>query len=154
MKRISTIILALVILTGAFAQNQGLKPSLIVWQAGAENFSLRKALYGVNQPDKLTLKVYFSQADLAAYKNKNLKLEFRWYYYLSTRRKFVKSDIVPLSQAKVTKDGAVIFSSTLSTVQPGWWEVQIINSADRSFVTFAGLNRFQILIRRPVYVRR
>ncbi len=154
MKKIFTLVILLAIGLGVFAQSySSLSPTLVVWNADGQKYSLRRAAYGVPQPKALTLEVYFRKQDLRNVPS-TLKLEFRWYYYLSTRRKFVKSEVISLQKAQETPDGAIKFTSTLYTVQPGWWEVQIVNSLDHRLIRYAKLNKFQVFVRRQVYVRR
>ncbi len=152
MKKIFTLIIFAITLNLGFAQVSSLKPTLVVWKADGTTYALRRALYGVNQPSALKLEVYIKASDVSKYKN--LKLEFRWFYYLSTRRKFISSQIVPLSKAQKLSGGILKFTSTLNTVQPGWWEVQVVNTTDRRFLSFAGKTKFQIMVRRPIYATR
>ncbi len=155
MKKIFTLIFILAIAATGFAQlHSSLHPTLVVWNVDGKNVALRRALYGINQPDKLKLEVYIRQSDLQRYGNRPVKLEFRWFYYLSTRRKFIKSEVVTLSEAKKLPKGLVKFSSTMDILQPGWWEVRVVNLADHRYISYANLYKFQILLRRPVYVRR
>ncbi len=153
MKKIFTLILLAITISFTFAQStSSLKPTLVVWKADGTTYALRRALYGINQPSKLNLEVYVRASDIAKYKN--LKLEFRWFYYLSTRRKFISSQVISLTQAQKLPGGILKFTSSLNTVQPGWWEVQVVNTADRRFLSFAGKTRFQIMIRRQFYATR
>ncbi len=155
MKKIFTLIIILALTVTGFAQlHSSLRPTLVVWNVDGKNVSLRRALYGINQPDKLKLEVYFRQADLQRYKNRPFKLEFRWFYYLSTRKKFIKSQVVTLSDAQQLPKGLVKFTTTMDILQPGWWEVRIVNLADHRYIAYANLDKFQIMLRRPVYVRR
>jgi hypothetical protein len=135
-------------------QSSSLHPVLVVWSANGTKISLRKGLYGINQPNELRLNVYFTSAQVKKLAEKGAKLEFRWFYYLSTRRKFVQSDIKSFAQARRVRGGGYVLSSALSVLQPGWWEVQVISSTDHRPISFAGKNRFQILLKRSYYANR
>ncbi len=149
-----TLVLVLFTLPALFAQYSAVRPLLITWEMNGHRVSLKKGLYGVELPSELTLSVYFSAKDAHKWQQRNTALQFRWYYYLSTRRKLIRVETVSFNQGKVMPDGSFVISSTLKTVQPGWWEVQIVSSADRRYISFAGLDRFQIFIRSRSYTMR
>ena len=136
------------LLSFSLVKSQGLEPVLVVWQVDQNRVSLRKALYGIDVSNSLKLNVYFNKNQL---KNKDLKFEFRWYYYLSTRRKLVQTQLLSLKDAKETAQGLYLLSSELTTVQPGWWEVQVVVYPQRQFISFANRNKFQIYVRRKLY---
>lgn len=130
------------------------KPILVVWQVDGQKVSLRKGLYGISKPPVLKISFYFDQRQAKLYTQKKVILQFRWYYYLSTRRKLVKVENVPFSKGEVNPDGSYTITSVLRTVQPGWWEVQVVSSLDRRYLRFANLDRYQILIQPNSYTMR
>ncbi len=152
---IFTLVLILSLSTGLQAQYYSrVKPTLVVWQANDHKVSLRRGLYGIDKPTSLNIILFFSPKMAQYYSQQGVILQFRWYYYLSTRRKLVKVENVPFSRMHKNPDGSYSLSSTLKTIQPGWWEVQVVSSLDRRYIQFAGLDRFQILIKSRAYTMR
>ena len=130
------------------------KPTLVVWQANDQRISLKRGLYGVPKPTTLSINLYFNPEQAKSLANRGVVLQVRWYYYLSTRRKLVKVENLSFAKGHLNPDGSFSLSSSLRTVQPGWWEVQVVSSLDRRYIQFAGLDRFQILIKPRSYTMR
>ena len=154
-KLLYTIAFLLIASLGLRAQYYSrIKPILVVWQVNDNKVSLRRGLYGVPKPEVLRINLYFNPQEARLYAQRGVVLQVRWYYYLSTRRKLVKVENVPFSKGHINPDGSYTLTSSLRTVQPGWWEVQVVSSIDRRYIQFAGLDRFQILIQPNSYTMR
>ena len=150
-------ILAVLIFTGFGLNAQyysKIKPILVVWQVNDSKVSLRRGLYGIPKPEELNINLYFNAQEAKKYAQRGVVLQVRWYYYLSTRRKLVKVENLTFDKGHINNDGSYILTSTLKSVQPGWWEVQVVSSLDRRYIQFAGLDRFQILIQPNSYTMR
>ena len=144
------LILGLILFSlSIFAQKVSmLHPTLVVWKTGTEKYSLKEAKYGVALKNDLSLNVYFHKLYFSRLSNPaDLTLEFRWYYYLSTRRSLMYVDKVPYKDAKIDAENVVIFKSVQKNLQPGWWEVQIVNSNDTGFLEIGNVSKFQIFIK-------
>lgn len=125
-----------------------LKPTFVVWQKSNKNISLNDAKFGVNLDDSITLSFYFNNYAFKAKQNYDkIYLEFRWYYYLSTRKSLMYIDKVSYDEALKLKD-AIIYSSTQKPLQPGWWEVQVISSSDLGFLQFGSSYKYQIFVKK------
>lgn len=126
-----------------------LRPAMVVWQMNNEKIPLLEAKKGIAVKDSIEIEIFFNKV---LYDNtittKEVTFEFRWYYYLSTRRELMK--IEKISSEKLDKNikNAYILKSKMPTQTPGWWEVQIICLADNGFLEWANNNKFQILINK------
>ncbi len=150
MKKI--LFLTVIIFAGIsiFAQKiSSLQPTLVVWKTGNNKISLNDAKYGVVAGDSLELDMYFHEYYFEKVQNKdNLNLEFRWYYYLSTRRSLMSVEKVNYKDAKKLQDNMLVFRSSQKNLQPGWWEVQVVNTEDGGFIEIAKVSKFQIFIKK------
>ena len=143
-------LIGLLLLTGiSFSQKiSSLSPTLIVWKSNNEKISLVQARYGVFAKDSLSIDVYFPQQTFDRMSNAaNVKFEFRWYYYLSTRRSLMYVDKVGYNKSNSKKDVVVLHSSQ-QRLQPGWWEVQVVTTYDNGFLEIAETSKFQILVKK------
>ncbi len=132
-----------------FAQKiSNLSPTLIVWKTNSKKISLKDAKYGINLNDSLSLNVMFHKSvfDRVTDAN-NLVFEFRWYYYLSTRRSLMYVDKVKYKNADLSVANVVNLKSTQKTLQKGWWEVQIVCSYDNGFIQIGDISKYQIFIK-------
>jgi len=102
MKRIILLFGLILISMSIFAQKISmLQPTLVVWKNGADKVSLKDAKYGVVLKDNLSLDVYIHQIYFSRMDNPaEVSLEFRWYYYLSTRRSLMYVDKVSYKDAQ------------------------------------------------------
>jgi len=131
-----------------FAQKiSSLSPTLIAWENNNQTVSINEAKYGVFFKDSLSLDVMFHQTQFDRITNaNNIVFEFRWYYYLSTRRSLMFVDKV---KANVQPNTAVHLSSTQQSLQSGWWEVQIYTSYDNGgFIQIGDVSKYQIFIKK------
>jgi hypothetical protein len=149
MKKIIILSIFSLFAINLFSQKiSNLSPTLIVWKNNNERISLRTAHYGVCPKDSISLYVYFSKYKLnKLYKSKNFSLEFRWYYYLSTRKTLMRIDKLDYKKAQKLKNNIVLFKSTQKVLQPGWWEVQILNTDDNGYLEIGNVYKFQIFIK-------
>jgi len=155
MKKIILFLFLFFVIIKANAQSYSyIKPSLIVWEVENSKISLKKGLNGITSPNELKLSLYFKSNDVKNYLTQGVVLQFRWYYYLSTRKKLVKVENIPFSKAHNNTDGSISISSTLRGVQPGWWEVQVLSTTDRKRISYAGIDRYQIFILPRSYTLR
>ncbi len=129
-----------------FAQRVSeLSPTMIVWNLdGNKKASLSKGRYGVKFRDSLSLDVYFSEQTYQRFKNKNVKFEFRWYYYLSTTKSMMYVD--KGKHLTALQNGSLFVNSTQKNLKPGWWEVQIYTNYDNALLEIARTTKFQIMI--------
>ncbi len=148
MKKLAGIISLLLIVMSLNAQKLSpLSPVLVVWNTNDQNISLKNAKYGVQVNDSLSLEIYFNKLLLENNsKYSDLNLEFRWYYYLSTRKSLMFIDQVSYKKSKRIKD-QVIYRTTQYSLQPGWWEVVVVNLNDGGFLQFGNTYKFQVFIK-------
>jgi len=149
MKKI--LIISLIFL-GSLAANaqkiSNLKPTFVVWQKGRNNISLNDAKFGVVIKDSISLSLFFNNHLFETIENyENTVLEFRWYYYLSTRKSLMYIDKVNYKEALKQKD-AIVYSSSYKSLRPGWWEVQVISSTDKGFLQFGSTMKYQIFVKK------
>ena len=150
MKKILLLISIFLLSISGIAQKiSTLQPTLVVWKTNGEKISLNDAKYGVYVGDSLAINMYFHQYYFENIKDKeNLQLEFRWYYYLSTRRSLMSVEKVSYRQAKKIPNNVIMFKSVQKNLQSGWWEVQVVNSNDAGFVSIAKVSKFQIFVKK------
>lgn len=149
MKKIAYIIIILFSFTTIKAQKiSSISPTLIVWRNNNDKISVNDAKYGVFFKDSLSLDVKFHKTQFDRISNtNNLVFEFRWYYYLSTRRSLMFVDKVKYSNAKITNN-SVALNSTQQSLKSGWWEVQVYTSYDGGgFLEIGDISKFQIFIK-------
>lgn len=150
MKKIILLFGLFVFSSNIFAQQISmLHPTLVIWTTGNNKVSLTDAKYGVIVEDNVTLNVYFHDLYFTKLANpSDVSLEFRWYYYLSTSRRLMYIDNVSYSNAIIAvKENVVLFKSVQKNLQPGWWEVQIVNSKDQGFLEIGNVSKFQIFVK-------
>ncbi|MEA3451808.1 MAG: hypothetical protein U9Q83_07875 [Bacteroidota bacterium] len=149
MKKIILLFGLILISSSIFAQKISmLHPTLVVWKNDADKVSLKEAKYGVVLKDNLSLDVYIHQMYFNRMDNPNeISLEFRWYYYLSTRRSLMYVDKVSYKDANKKVKNVTVFSSVQKDLQNGWWEVQIVNAKDAGFLRIGKVSKFQIFVK-------
>lgn len=123
-----------------------LEPTMIIWKSNNNKVSLADGRYGIMLEDSLSLDVYFSQQTYDRFKEKNVTFEFRWYYYLSTRKSLMYVDKV--NSFRHLGDGSMFVHSAQNKLQPGWWEVQILTSFDNGLLEIANTSKFQVMIKK------
>lgn len=125
-----------------------LNPTLIVWNLNDHKVSLTNAKYGVFLEDSISLNVFFHKSFFDRIDNaKDINFEFRWYYFLSTRRSLMFVDKIEYDNSH--KNGNIVkISSSQKTLQPGWWEVQILTSYDNAFLEIGDISKFQIFVKK------
>lgn len=150
MKKIILLLVYITLSFSAFSQNASkLRPTMIVWQCVDTKYSLNDAKNGVVLNDSVALKIYFNSILYEKMtKNSNITLEFRWYYYLSTRKDLMYIDKIESKKFDRSMKNAIIAMSQKPNLTPGWWEVQVICSLDNGFLELANTNKFQILVNR------
>ncbi len=121
-----------------------IKPTLVKWEADGRSLSLKNAKQGIIMPQKLTIAVYIDTIKLK--NKKDFSLEFRWYYYLSTRRKLMDTRVIPLNKAQKV-GAAYLFKCTKTDLTKGWWEVEIYDTKKHSILKFAQITNFQIFLK-------
>ena len=125
-----------------------LSPTMIVWQQNKNKVSLSQARYGVAIQDSLSLDIYFSQNTFDRISNSDdVQFEFRWYYYLSTRRSLMYTEKIKYSDVKVLNNGVIIIHSSQNKLQAGWWEVQVLTTYDNGYLEIANTSKFQVLVK-------
>lgn len=148
MKKILVIIFLLNTVINLNAQKLSpLTPILVVWNTNNQNISLKNAKYGVQVKDSLSLDIYFNKLLLENNsKYSKLNLEFRWYYYLSTSKSLMYIDHMTFKNSKHIKD-KIIYQTSEHSLQPGWWEIVVVNLNDNGFLHFGNTYKFQIFIK-------
>jgi len=133
----------------SFAQiGSKIEPTLLNWKVENTNITLKKASSeGILQPDSLSFEVYFDKLDIEKYMATNVNFEFKWYYYLSTKKKLMDTYVVSYNPKNVQKDGSVVLKSTRGNISKGWWEVQVVAQYDNGLIELGSLSQFQILIK-------
>ena len=149
MKKIILIIGIVFLSNLVFSQKiSSLSPTMIVWQQNKNKVSLSQARYGVAIQDSLSLDVYFSQSTFDRITNsENVQFEFRWYYYLTTRRSLMYTEKIDFSNIQISNNGVVIIHSSQNKLQSGWWEVQVLTTYDNGYLEIANTSKFQVLIK-------
>ncbi len=137
------------IVINSFSQGiSKIKPVVLNWKSNNENVTLKKASTdGITQPDSLSFEIVFDKNELARFSAAEYNFEFKWYYYLSTRKKLMDSYIITCSVADVTDEGSIIIKSTKTNINKGWWEVQIIAQHDNGLIELGNLSQFQIFVK-------
>ncbi|MBN2663931.1 MAG: hypothetical protein JXR68_09810 [Bacteroidales bacterium] len=149
MKKIILFIGLIFISNLVFSQKiSSLNPTMVVWENNSEKITLSQARYGVVMKDSLSLDVYFSKFVFDRIKAKSAGFEFRWYYFLSTRRSLMYVEKVDFDEIKELSDGNLLVHSTQQKLQPGWWEVQVFTTYDNGLLEIANTSKFQILIKK------
>ena len=145
-------ILILIVFCSLIGQSQNvskLRPAMVVWQMNNEKIPLLEAKKGIAVKDSIEIEIFFNKV---VYDNtvtsKEVTFEFRWYYYLSTRRELMKIEKISSDKLDNSIKNAYILKSKMPTQTPGWWEVQIICSVDNGLLEWANNNKFQILINK------
>ncbi|MBN2663000.1 MAG: hypothetical protein JXR68_05070 [Bacteroidales bacterium] len=150
MKKLSII---LIILFGAnFIHGQKistLTPTLVVWKNNNQKISLNDAKYGLVFNDSLTLNVTFYKSIFDRIGDAdNIVFEFRWYYYLSTRRSLMFVDKVKYKDALFSGNNTAEITSCQKGLQQGWWEVQVYTTYDNGFLKIGDIAKFQVFIKK------
>jgi len=143
------ICLIIIFSTKTFSQSiSSIKPVYIIWNTDIEKVTLKKASnFGIQQPDSLSIEIYFDKETIDTYKTTELKFEFRWYYYLSTKKKLMDSQIVTLDKTKIQEDGSLKLFSKRGNFAKGWWEVQVVSLNDNGFLELGEITQFQMFIK-------
>jgi len=125
-----------------------IKPVVLNWKAANESITLKKASNdGITQPDSLSFEVTFNKSELEKYIGSNVNFEFKWYYYLSTKKKLMDTYIVTYNPKNAKSDGSVVLKSTRSNINKGWWEVQVVAQYDNGLIELSNLTQFQIFVK-------
>jgi hypothetical protein len=144
------LLIGLIFLSGiSFSQKiSSLSPTMVVWKLNNEKVTLVQARYGVFMQDSLSIDIYFPKQTFDRMTNaENVKFEFRWYYYLSTRRSLMYVDKVDYNKSN-SRNNVVVLHSSQQKLQPGWWEVQVVTTYDNGFLEIAETSKFQILVKK------
>jgi len=133
----------------AYSQNiSKIKPVHIIWNSGNEKVTLKKASnFGIIQPDSLLLEVYFDKETINSLKSEPVTFEFKWYYYLSTKKKLMETQTIVLDETKLQEDGSYLITSKRKNLSKGWWEVQATALLDNGLLELGNITQFQIFIK-------
>lgn len=150
MKKITLLIIILFASNFIFGQKiSTLSPTLIVWKNNNQKVSLNDAKYGLSFNDSLTLNVTFYKTFFDRINDaENIVFEFRWYYYLSTRRSLMFVDKIKYKDAIFSGNNSVEINSSQTGLQQGWWEVQVYTSYDNGFLQIGDISKFQVFIKK------
>ena len=88
----------------------------------------------------------FSEAELAKLNSPNVSFEFRWYYYMSTKKTLMATTTVAADMDSAV-DKLVWVRCEKKNVRQGWWEVQVKCKTNDSQIEFAGIKEFSILLK-------
>lgn len=146
----SAVLLGIFLTKNTFAQDKISKitPTHIIWNVNGSKTTLKEGSYGVGKADSLTIKVFFKDEIIRNLEGKgSLDFEFRWYYYFSTKKKLVETQVIKFSQDNYQQNGSYLISSTKKNISKGWWEVQIISKNDNGYLRIGKLKRFQIFVK-------
>lgn len=140
---------SLIFVFQTYSQNiSKIKPVHIIWNAGTEKVTLKKASnFGIIQPDSLLLEVYFDKESINSLKSESLTFEFKWYYYLSTKKKLMETQTIVLDETKLQEDGSYMITTKRSNLSKGWWEVQATALLDNGLLELGNITQFQIFIK-------
>lgn len=143
------LIFCVIIFKNANSQNiSKLVPIQVIWNTGYDKITLKKASnFGIEQPDSLTLEVFFDVETIKKYSAEELKFEYKWYYYLSTKKRLMDTQQVTLNTSNISEEDSFLLSSTRKTLNKGWWEVQIIALTDNGLIELGDITQFQIFIK-------
>ncbi len=124
-----------------------IKPAHVIWEADNAKTTIKDGGYGIQQPDSLSLNVFFKEEYIRQLSKHERDFEFKWYFYFSTRKKLIESQIIKFDENNFKEDGSYLITSTVGNVTKGWWEVQVFSRKDNKVLQIGKLTKFQILIK-------
>ena len=146
MKKITMLLIALFVAAGVFAQTE-VTPAQVIFNCGDKKVTLKEAkTEGVQLPQSLEIEVVFSDSETAKLNSENVTFEFRWFYYMSTKKTLMATNTIAVDSA-ADNDGLVRVVCEKKNARKGWWEVQVKCKTNDSPVVFAGTKEFSILLK-------
>lgn len=146
MKIITMLMIALFAVSGLKAQTE-VTPVQVIFNCSGSKVTLKEAkTEGVKLDSNLEIEVVFSEAELAKLNSPNVSFEFRWYYYMSTKKTLMATTTVAADMDSAV-DKLVWVRCEKKNVRQGWWEVQVKCKTNDSQIEFAGIKEFSILLK-------
>ena len=146
MKIITMLIVALFAVSGLKAQTE-VTPVQVIFNCSGNKVTLKEAkTEGIKLDPNLEIEVVFSESELAKLNSPNVNFEFRWYYYMSTKKTLMATTTVTADMSSV-EDKLIWVRCNKSNLRQGWWEVQVKCKTNDSQIEFAGTKEFSILLK-------
>ncbi|MBR4440325.1 MAG: hypothetical protein IKS00_02125 [Bacteroidales bacterium] len=146
MRIITMLMIALFAVSGLRAQTE-VTPVQVIFNCSGSKVTLKEAkTEGVKLDSNLEIEVVFSEAELAKLNSPNISFEFRWYYYMSTKKTLMATTTVAADMDSAV-DKLVWVRCEKKNVRQGWWEVQVKCKTNDSQIEFAGTKEFSILLK-------
>lgn len=146
MKRITILLIAFFATLYVQAQTE-LTPAQVIFNCDGNMVTLKEAKTdGTTLIPNLEIEVVFAQSELAKLNTQNINFEFRWFYYMSTKKTLMATYTVAADMDSVA-DKLIRVKSEKKNVRKGWWEVQIKCKTNDSPIEFAGTKEFTILLK-------
>lgn len=146
MKIITMLMIALFAVSGLKAQTE-VTPVQVIFNCSGSKVTLKEAkTEGVKLDSNIEIEVVFSEAELAKLNSPNVSFEFRWYYYMSTKKTLMATTTVAADMDSAV-DKLVWVRCEKKNVRQGWWEVQVKCKTNDSQIEFAGTKEFSILLK-------
>lgn len=140
------LMIALFAVSGLRAQTE-VTPVQVIFNCSGSKVTLKEAkTEGVKLDSNLEIEVVFSEAELAKLNSPNISFEFRWYYYMSTKKTLMATTTVAAEMDSAV-DKLVWVRCEKKNVRQGWWEVQVKCKTNDSQIEFAGTKEFSILLK-------
>ena len=146
MKIITMLLIALFAAAGIQAQTE-VTPAQVIFNCGGNKVTLKEAkTEGVKLSTDLDLEAVFSLPELLKLNTENVSFEFRWYYYMSTKKTLMGTTTVTANLSEA-ENNLVYVKCEKKNARQGWWEVQIKCKANDTQVEFAGTKEFSIQLK-------
>ncbi|MBR6177233.1 MAG: hypothetical protein IKQ70_05030 [Bacteroidales bacterium] len=146
MKTITMLIIALFAAVGLQAQTE-VTPAQVIFNCGGSKVTLKEAkTEGAKLDPNFDLEIVFSKTELEKLQAESVNFEFRWYYYMSTKKTLMSTATVT-TDISAADDNLVHIKSEKKNPRKGWWEVQIKCKTNESQIEFAGTKEFSILLK-------
>ena len=146
MRTITMLLIALFATIGLQAQTE-VTPAQVIFNCGGSKVTLKEAkTEGAKLSPDLNLEVVFSLPELLKLNTETVSFEFRWYYYMSTKKTLMGTTTVS-ADINEAENNLVYVKCDKKNARQGWWEVQIKCKANDSQIEFAGTKEFSILLK-------
>lgn len=146
MKTITMLLIALFAAVGIKAQTE-VTPAQVIFNCGGSKVTLKEAkTEGAKLDPNFDLEIVFSKTELEKLQAESVNFEFRWYYYMSTKKTLMSTATVTANISEA-EDNLVHIKSEKKNPRKGWWEVQIKCKTNDSQIEFAGTKEFSILLK-------
>ncbi|MCQ2974681.1 MAG: hypothetical protein MJ211_07710 [Bacteroidales bacterium] len=147
MKKVTLFLLLLVASINTIAQTE-IEPIQVIFNCDGSKVTLKTAkTEGVKQTNTINVEAIFSKSELSKLNSPTISFEFKWYYFMSTKKTLMGTNLVNVNISEANKDGLIKVLCEKKNTRQGWWEVQIRCKTNDSQILFAGTKEYQILLK-------